>query len=97
MKLCRSSSTVTKGKGISVATDNKYGQIDVPGIPEDEPIFILRAQDVLAIATISRYKNLRLTAEEDPPSSEWVNDLDHVGEEFFAWAQANPDKIKLPD
>lgn len=38
-----------------MALDSKYGQVTVPGIPDDEPIFILRAQDATAISTIEDY------------------------------------------
>jgi hypothetical protein len=33
----------------------KYGKINVPKVGEDEPIFILRAQDKLAVYAIEMY------------------------------------------
>ena len=42
-----------------MAYDNKYGEIEVPGVPDNEPIFILRAQDILAIHMLQVYKGLR--------------------------------------
>lgn len=69
------------------------------GIPEDEPIFVLRAQDDLAAHTVLRYT---LTAHgiEDPakvPSAEWFDGMDSVGQEFMAFRNDNPDRIKVPD
>ena len=36
----------------------KYGKVTVAKIPEDEPAFILRAQDKLALPIIERYRVL---------------------------------------
>jgi hypothetical protein len=39
-----------------MAISGKYGQIDIPKIGEREPVFILRAQDLLAGPAIELYK-----------------------------------------
>ncbi len=36
----------------------KYGKIDIPKMVEDEPVFILRAQDNLAKSDIEMYRAL---------------------------------------
>jgi hypothetical protein len=41
-----------------MAVSGKYGQIDIPKIGEREPVFILRAQDLLAGPAIELYKIL---------------------------------------
>jgi hypothetical protein len=41
-----------------MAVSGKYGKLDIPKIGEDEPVFILRAQDKLAEQAIERYKEL---------------------------------------
>ena len=41
-----------------MAVSGKYGQIAIPKIGEGEPVFILRAQDLLAGAAIELYKVL---------------------------------------
>ena len=41
-----------------MAISGKYGQIDIPKIGEREPVFILRAQDLLAGPAIELYKIL---------------------------------------
>lgn len=35
--------------------DAKYGQLNIPHIPDDEPIIVLRAQDVFAVAALKHY------------------------------------------
>lgn len=41
-----------------MAFSGKYGKIDIPKIGEDEPVFVLRAQDRLADAAIEIYRVL---------------------------------------
>lgn len=38
-----------------MAISGKYGKIDIPKIGADEPVFILRAQDCLALPAIEMY------------------------------------------
>lgn len=48
-----------------MAREEKYGNIDIPGIPDDEPIFVFRAQDVFAPVILGHYANLRDCAKKD--------------------------------
>jgi len=41
-----------------MAISLKYGKIDIPNIPDDEPVFIIRAQDSLSVPVISEYLKL---------------------------------------
>jgi hypothetical protein len=41
-----------------MAISGKYGKINIPKIGEDEPVFILRAQDKLALWLVEIYKVL---------------------------------------
>jgi hypothetical protein len=41
-----------------MAISEKYGKISIPKIGEDEPVFVLRAQDRLAEPTIAIYQTL---------------------------------------
>jgi hypothetical protein len=80
-----------------MASDLKYGQIDVPGIPEDEPIFILRAKDKLALSTVVYYSNearVRVGSETTP---EFVKGVEDCVIAFDEWETNNPDKMKMPD
>jgi hypothetical protein len=38
-----------------MAVSSKYEKINIPSIGEDEPVFILRAQDRLATAAVEMY------------------------------------------
>jgi hypothetical protein len=41
-----------------MAISGKYGKISIPKVGEDEPVFILRAQDKLAASAIEIYRAL---------------------------------------
>jgi len=41
-----------------MALSGKYGKLNIPKIGEDEPVFILRARDTLALPAIEIYKVL---------------------------------------
>jgi hypothetical protein len=41
-----------------MAVSGKYGKLNIPRIGEEEPVFILRAQDKLAEPTIEIYRLL---------------------------------------
>jgi len=71
-----------------MAVSGKYGNIDIPKIGKDEPVFILRAQDKLAETAIQIYKSL--AASHGSP----VADLLHQEiERFRRWAGTR----KIPD
>ncbi len=41
-----------------MALSGKYGRLNIPKIGEDEPVFVLRARDTLALPAIEIYKVL---------------------------------------
>jgi hypothetical protein len=41
-----------------MAISGKYGKLNIPKIGEDEPVFILRAQDALATGMVEIYRVL---------------------------------------
>ena len=41
-----------------MAVSGKYGQVNIPKVGLGEPIFILRAQDRLAVAALEMYRAL---------------------------------------
>jgi len=71
-----------------MAVSTKYGKVDIPKIGADEPVFILRAQDKLAEATIGMYQ--LLTASH---GSQLADSLGREIEAFRGWQGAK----KLPD
>lgn len=91
--------------------DAKYGRLYLkdpsesvaPGyhglLDDDEPVFVLRAQDDLAVHTLARYRNAASSIEDKTklPSEEWFASLDALIEAFAEFRRENPDKIKVPD
>jgi len=48
-----------------MAVSGKYGRISIPKVGADEPVFILRAQDKLAVSALEMY--LALASSHDRP------------------------------
>lgn len=71
-----------------MAISGKYGKIDIPKVGEDEPVFILRAQDRLAQGMVEIYKVI--AGVHDSPM---VNELDKEIERFRNWSGLR----KMPD
>lgn len=59
-------------------------------IPDDEPVFILRAQDIHAIHALRGYVLLLEDEQHTAAVEERI-------EAFKAFAEANPDRMKAPD
>lgn len=80
---------------------NKYAEIkEALGIPEDEPIFILRAQDQLSPSMIDLYDLLYMSTAKaagiDVDSSiSFSNEIQAVYDEFRTWQKQN--SVKVPD
>lgn len=64
------------------------------GIPDSEPIFILRAQDKLAIHVIQEYAAM---ADEVGIPATFVEDVEDDVMAFTMWQKENPDRVKYPD
>lgn len=71
-----------------MAVSTKYGKVDIPRIGVDEPVFILRAQDKLAEATIGMYRILAASH-----GSKLADSLDREIKAFRKWQGVK----KLPD
>ena len=71
-----------------MAVSSKYGKVNIPKIGDNEPVFILRAQDNLAEESIRNYKSLASSR-----GSKVVNTLDKEISAFHNW-KGNK---KLPD
>ena len=72
-----------------MAIDRKYGHVNIPGVPQDEPVFILRGQDAAAAGAILFY------AVEAQRIGSAPNHVKHVYDSYEAVA-AWPIK-KIPD
>ena len=71
-----------------MAISGKYGKLTIPKIGAEEPVFILRAQDKLAEATIGMYRLLANTHDVKLADS-----LQREIDAFQNWGG----KKKLPD
>ncbi len=71
-----------------MAVSGKYGNVSIPHVSDNEPVFILRAQDRLALATIEMYKLLAETNDAGIASH-----LESQIEAFRHWSgkRKNPD------
>lgn len=75
-----------------MAQENKYGKITVEhgSIPEDEPVFLLRAQDVAAIGAIQEYLDLCVQAGSPP---QHIEGIDAAIARFANWRSEHGSKI----
>ena len=71
-----------------MALSGKYGKVDIPTVGENEPVFILRAQDKLAAPAIQMYQTL--AASHSSPVAE---DLQKEIDAFHRWSGPK----KMPD
>lgn len=71
-----------------MALSSKYGKIDIPKVGKDEPVFILRAQDKLALTAIEMYKSLA-ASHGSPVADALQKEINR----FRRWAGAK----KIPD
>lgn len=77
-----------------MAKDAKYGQIDIPGVPDDEPVFILRGQDKCTSQTIRQYADC---AQRVGSPSEHHSSARRQADAIEEWQSENPDQVKSPD
>ena len=70
-----------------MAVSGKYGKLSIPKVGADEPVFILRAQDKLAVPAMEMYRALAASHERPLADS-----LQKEIEAFKKW----PTK-KMPD
>ena len=71
-----------------MALSGKYGKFDIPKIASEEPVFILRAQDALAVTAIRMY---HLLAESH--GLPLAGELEKQVDAFRKWQG----KRKMPD
>lgn len=77
-----------------MATSRKYGKMHIEGIDEDEPVFIIRAQDALAVAAIGAYSEAARTRGS---TEEFVLEVRETAKDFTTWRAENPGRVKNPD
>jgi hypothetical protein len=76
-----------------MATETKYN-LNVPSIPDDEPIILFRAQDKFLPQLLHYYKMLS-EAHDSAPT--FVLDITKKRSDVIEWQTENKDKVKVPD
>ena len=71
-----------------MAISGKYGKLNIPKVGAEEPVFILRAQDMLAEAMIEIYRII-VASHDSPITKELAKEI----EKFRAWKGTK----KMPD
>lgn len=61
----------------------------------DEPVFIIRGKDILALMAIHHYTSL--IEMYTPYDQDQLQGMAAVAERFRQWQRAHPESIKLPD
>lgn len=80
--------------GVQTSRRNYYRIKGILGIPVDEPIFIIRAQDDTSPATLSDYL---VNAKYQGTTKEFQSDITDIAMDFASWRSKNEDKCKTPD
>ena len=63
-------------------------------IPDDEPVFIVRAKDLLSCEIVKRWIDAALRCEVNPAK---VNSAATRFREITAFQEQHPDRCKIPD
>ena len=62
---------------------------------EGEPVFVIRAKDLLSVPVITEYIDMmRRFGSADPVFEE---DMRNIRAEFIAWQKDNPERVRYPD
>lgn len=77
-----------------MAVSLKYGQVAIAGVPDDEPVFVIRAQDVAAPAAISAYK---AEVRKHGAPAHLLMGADRMLSEVTSWQFSHPGRVKVPD
>jgi hypothetical protein len=78
-----------------MATEGKYGNITIErgDIPDDEPVFLLRAQDSTMCPTLSAYHSA-CTRAGSP--QQHLDAIERAYTRVADWQEAHPDRVKTP-
>jgi hypothetical protein len=84
-----------------MALDGKYGEVTLQenfDLSEStEPVFVVRAQDALALQIIRDYRYAYTDAYGEDADEVFTDSLERVYEVFEEWQENNKDKVKQPD
>lgn len=84
-----------------MALDSKYGEVtlqeDFELSESAEPVFVIRAQDALALQILRDYRFAYADAYGDEADGDFTERLERVYEIFEEWQENNRDEVKKPD
>lgn len=63
-------------------------------VPEDEPLFLLRAKDIVSIPTLRAYLDMCVSRH---CNTEHLYDINTIIKKFADWQEKNKDKMKIPN
>ena len=84
---------ITDTPGINEAIRRVQSSVGLT-FPLDEPVFVLRAQDQAAPATLAAYTE---AAQFNGASADFVNAATATAIEFVQWQNAPANNVKVPD
>lgn len=88
---------------MGVRDKDRYAEIkEALGIPDDEPIFIIRGKDKLAPVIIDLYdliymSTAKIGGVEQQDALDFSDGVREVYDEVYAYQRLNPDLVKVPD
>jgi hypothetical protein len=86
--IANGSEAINLMKEVTMALSSKYGKISIPKVGENEPVFILRAQDILAEPALEMYRAL-VASHSSPLAGSVQKEI----ESFRKWGGSK----KVPD
>lgn len=83
---------------VSRPDDLPVGSVEIDGLEEDEPIFVLRGNDATAVPLLNLYSTLVEGMYPDTADgSEKAESLERLRQKFVDYQRAHRDRVKLPD
>lgn len=72
-----------------MAVDAKYGSLEIPRIGDDEPIFIIRARDALAVGVLDEY----IYFADEAGLTEVTDGVQLAKDQFESWQKKNGTRL----
>ncbi len=78
-----------------MAQDLKYGKIDIPGIGDDEPVFVIRGRDECALDVLDAYAAIyeEHVESEDGPKQEIIDGVSSAQRTIGIWQTRNGTRL----
>lgn len=77
-----------------MAIDKKFGRINIPNVPDDEPVFVIRGKDKAAVNAIRSYAR---AAYDIGAGQVLLENAHDCANEIKDWQEGHPEQVKVPD